>query len=211
MALFNHQFPYTNLHDLNLDWIIKIIKSIDPAVIRALQELSPDIIEQVNQKVAEAQAAAIAAQSSASEANTAKDEAVKEATEAAADAALANADAVRAEAAKTAVENSLAPSYLNITSNNAQLHYYNAVKSGRFVYFYAWGTIQSLPETDQITLAKIEGSFLGTSVLGIKLVNNVTNLQFAALVGADGGITAAKDVFAIGDGFAISGTTALST
>ena len=108
MALFNHLFPYTNLHDINLDWIISIIKSIDPAVIRALQELTPDIIAQVNQKVAEAQAAAIAAQSSASEANTARDEA-------AADAALANADAVRAEAAKTDVENSLVPVDSSIT------------------------------------------------------------------------------------------------
>ena len=63
MALFNHLFPYSNLHDINLDWIISIIKSIDPAVIQALQELTPDIIEQVNQKVSEAQAAAIAAQS----------------------------------------------------------------------------------------------------------------------------------------------------
>ena len=102
MALFNHLFPYSNLHDINLDWIISIIKSIDPAVIRALQELTPDIIEQVNQKVAEAQAAAIAAQSSASEANTASENAATRATEAA-------QDATAAEAAKTAVENSLVP------------------------------------------------------------------------------------------------------
>lgn len=102
MALFNHLFPYSNLHDINLDWIISIIKSIDPAVIQALQELTPDIIEQVNQKVNEAQAAAIAAQSSASEANTARETAVTSANEAAADAATA-------ESAKTAVENSLIP------------------------------------------------------------------------------------------------------
>ena len=82
MALFNHLFPYSNLHDINLDWIISIIKSIDPAVIQALQELTPDIIEQVNQKVSEAQAAAIAAQSSASEANTARENAATSAAEA---------------------------------------------------------------------------------------------------------------------------------
>lgn len=123
MTLFNHLFPYTNLHDINLDWIISIIKSIDPAVIQALQQLTPDIIEQVTQKVNEAQAAAIAAQSSASEANTAKEnaavsaaEAAQDATEAAADAALANADAVRAENARIAVENSLTPATQNLTA-----------------------------------------------------------------------------------------------
>lgn len=100
MALFNHLFPYSNLHDINLDWIISIIKSIDPAVIQALQELTPDIIEQVNQKVNEAQAAAIAAQSSASEANTARENAATSAAEAA-------QDATAAEAAKTTVVNSL--------------------------------------------------------------------------------------------------------
>lgn len=102
MALFNHLFPYSNLHDINLDWIISIIKSIDPAVIQALQELTPDIIAQVNQKVNEAQAAAIAAQSSASEANTARENAATSATKAA-------QDATAAETAKTAVENSLVP------------------------------------------------------------------------------------------------------
>lgn len=95
MALFNHLFPYSNLHDINLDWIISIIKSIDPAVIQALQELTPDIIAQVNQKVSEAQAFAIDAQSSASEANTARENAETSAT--------------AAENAKTAVENSLVP------------------------------------------------------------------------------------------------------
>lgn len=102
MALFNHLFPYSNLHDINLDWIISIIKSIDPAVIQALQELTPDIIEQVNQKVSEAQAAAIAAQSSASEANTARENAATSAAEAA-------TNATEAATAKTAVENSLIP------------------------------------------------------------------------------------------------------
>lgn len=115
MALFNHLFPYSNLHDINLDWIISIIKSIDPAVIQALQELTPDIIEQVNQKVAEAQAFAVSAQSSASEANTAKENAATSAAGAAQDATEANADAVRAENARIAVENSLAPITRNLT------------------------------------------------------------------------------------------------
>lgn len=116
MALFNHLFPYSNLHDINLDWIISIIKSIDPAVIQALQELTPDIIEQVNQKVSEAQAAAIAAQSSASEANTARENAATSAAEAAQDATEASADAVRAENARIAVENSLTPATKNLTA-----------------------------------------------------------------------------------------------
>lgn len=115
MALFNHLFPYSNLHDINLDWIISIIKSIDQAVIQALQELTPDIIEQVNQKVSEAQAAAIAAQSSASEANTARENAATSAAEAAQDATDASADAVRAENARIAVENSIAPITQNLT------------------------------------------------------------------------------------------------
>lgn len=108
MALFDHLFPYTNLHDINLDWIISIIKSIDPAVIQALQELTPDIIEQVNQKVNEAQAAAIAAQSSASEANTAKENASRYSSQAAASSAVAIE-------AKNAVENSLVTTYGTIT------------------------------------------------------------------------------------------------
>lgn len=153
MALFNHLFPYTNLHDINLDWIISIIKSIDPAVIQALQELTPDIIEQVTQKVNEAQAAAIAAQSSASEANTAKEnaatsaaEAEKDATEAAADAALANADAVRAENAANnaanAVADALAVKSFGITSSaHASIGNAQILQSGKTITFYLAGTM----------------------------------------------------------------------
>lgn len=129
MALFNHLFPYSNLHDINLDWIISIIKSIDPAVIQALQELTPDIIEQVNQKVSEAQAAAIAAQSSASEANTARETAVTSANEAAADAATA-------ESAKTAVENSLNTLFLNDPTmlNGCSIYSSYTQKMGKWMY-----------------------------------------------------------------------------
>lgn len=153
MTFFNHLFPYTNLHDINLDWIISIIKSIDPAVIQALQQLTPDIIEQVTQKVAEAQAAAIAAQSSASEANTAKEnaatsaaEAAQDATEAAADAALANADAVRAEnAANNAanvVADALAVKSFSITqSTHASIGDSQILQSGKTITFYLTGTM----------------------------------------------------------------------
>ena len=146
MALFNHLFPYTNLHDINLDWIISIIKSIDPAVIQALQQLTPDIIEQVTQKVNEAQAAAIAAQSSASEANTAKENAAQDATEAAADAALANANAVRAEnAANNAanvVADALAVKSFGVSSSaHASIGNAQILQSGKTITFYLAGTM----------------------------------------------------------------------
>lgn len=139
MSLFNHLFPYTNLHDINLDWIISIIKSIDPAVIQALQQLTPDIIEQVTQKVNEAQAAAIAAQSSASDANTAKENA-------ATSAALANADAVRAEnAANNAanvVADALAVKSFGITqSAHASIGEWQILQSGKTITFYLAGTM----------------------------------------------------------------------
>ena len=148
MALFNHLFPYSNLHDINLDWIISIIKSIDPAVIQALQNLTPDIIEQVNQKVNEAQAAAIAAQSSASEANTARENAATSAAEAAQDATEAAADAATAESAKTAVENSLVPVSLTATfADFVNLTSQNMWRSGAVTYITAFGSFKSTPET----------------------------------------------------------------
>lgn len=139
MALFNHLFPYTNLHDINLDWIISIIKSIDPAVIQALQQLTPDIIEQVTQKVNEAQAAAIAAQSSASEANTAKENAATSAVE-------AEKDAVRAEnAANNAanvVADALAVKTLGIQpSAHATIGDAQILQSGKTFTFYLAGTL----------------------------------------------------------------------
>lgn len=146
MALFNHLFPYSNLHDINLDWIISIIKSIDPAVIQALQELTPDIIEQVNQKVNEAQAAAIAAQSSASEANTARETAATSAAEAAADATEANADAVRAENAAnnaaSVVADALAVKTFGMTSSaHASIGDTQILQSGKTITFYLAGTM----------------------------------------------------------------------
>ena len=148
MALFNHLFPYSNLHDINLDWIISIIKSIDPAVIQALQELTPDIIEQVNQKVSEAQAAAIAAQSSASEANTARENAATSAAVAAQDATEAAADAATAESAKTAIENSLTPVPLTATfADFVNLTSQNMWRSGAVTYIAAFGSFNSTPET----------------------------------------------------------------
>ena len=211
MALFNHLFPYSNLHDINLDWIISIIKSIDPAVIQALQNLTPDIIEQVNQKVAEAQAFAVSAQSSASDANTAKENAVAGAAEATNEATKAAADAVRAENAKIAVENSLVPTELTVTSDHANLSTAIVRKSGRFASIIIEGTIQSLPSTDRVNLAKINGSFMWTPEICIKSVNNAITAQYIANVETDGRVTVAKSLFAVGNKFAITGIAPTST
>ena len=127
MALFNRLTPYSNLHDINLDWIISIIKSIDPAVIKALQNLTPEFIKQINNKVNEAQIAATSAQTSASEANTAKEnaatsatEAAQKATEASASAATANNEAVRADnaanRAEATIANALNPEFISMTA-----------------------------------------------------------------------------------------------
>lgn len=198
MALFNHLFPYSNLHDINLDWIISIIKSIDPAVIQALQQLTPDIIEQVNQKVNEAQAFAVSAQSSASEANTARETAVTSANNAAADAATA-------ESAKTAVENSLVPIDWTVTSDHANLNTSSVRKSGRFASVIIEGVIQSLPDTDRVTLAKINGDCLWTPIICIKSINDAVSAQYVASVETDGRITIEKSRFAVGNKFAVTG------
>lgn len=185
MALFNHLFPYSNLHDINLDWIISIIKSIDPAVIQALQELTPDIIEQVNQKVNEAQAAAIAAQSSASEANTAREnaatsaaEAEQDATEAATNAAAASADAGRAENARIAVENSLTPTTANATPSehltNVGLCY--SIVSGRTATFFLDATISSKGSEYWTPVATLPHSITGT-IFGWGLLSGSTRIK----------------------------------
>lgn len=185
MALFNHLFPYTNLHDINLDWIISIIKSIDPAVIQALQQLTPDIIEQVTQKVNEAQAAAIAAQSSASEANTAKEnaatsaaEAEKDATEAAANAALANADAVRAENARIAVENSLTPTMVNVTPSDhlTSVTLCYSIVSGHTATFLIDATLSSKGSEYWTPVATLPHSVVGTS-FGWGLLSGTTRIK----------------------------------
>ena len=170
MALFNHLFPYSNLHDINLDWIISIIKSIDPAVIQALQELTPDIIEQVNQKVAEAQAAAIAAQSSASEANTARENAATSAAEAAQDATEAAADAATAESAKTAVENSLIPVNMSVTAvGNGSVWNHVAFLSGKIGWIQIFGELKDENAYYKISLPE------GVSLPYNAILANITN------------------------------------
>ena len=136
MALFNRLTPYSNLHDINLDWIISIIKSIDPAVIKALQNLTPEFIKQINNKVNEAQIAATSAQRSASEANTAKD------------SAAASAD--RAAAAMTAVESSLTPTRITnvVKSEYTQaITFANIVKTGKTVIISISGELAEHEKT----------------------------------------------------------------
>lgn len=120
MPLFENLFPYTNLHNLNLDWIIEMIEGIDPETVQALQELTPEFIAQINNKVNEAKIAATSAQTSASEANTAKENAATSATEAMASAATANNEAVRADNAASRAEatiaNALNPESISMTA-----------------------------------------------------------------------------------------------
>ena len=120
MPLFENLVPYTNLHNLNLDWIIEMIEGIDPETVQALQKLTPEFIAQINNKVNEAQIAATSAQRSASEANNAKDNATTSAAEAAQKATEADADAVRAEnaanSAETTIANALNPEIISMTA-----------------------------------------------------------------------------------------------
>lgn len=130
MPLFENLIPYTNLHNLNLDWIIEMIEGIDPETVQALQELTPEFIAQINNKVNEAQIAATSAQTSASEANTAKEnaeasaaESAQKAVEATNGAATAGAEAVRAETAANSAEasiaNALNPEFISTTAVNS--------------------------------------------------------------------------------------------
>lgn len=168
MALFNHLFPYSNLHDINLDWIISIIKSIDPDVIQALQNLTPDIINQVNQKVNEAQAFAISAQSSASEANTAKNNAATSAAEAA-------QDATAAEAAKTTVENSIRVTSASLSMANGITSDINRIaKSGKTAFITLRGQIKTSGGSEFFTkIATIPAGFLPDGeFIGMALISN---------------------------------------
>ena len=171
MALFNHLFPYSNLHDINLDWIISIIKSIDPAVIQALQELTPDIIEQVNQKVNEAQAAAIAAQSSASEANTARETAITSAADAAQDATAANADANIAEFTRS--------------GNTATISIDAQVTSKSNEY---WTAIATMPVNTTHTIFAF-GYLVGNQPVKAKIENNTISLESGSLSNLPIGLT----------------------
>lgn len=163
MALFNRLTPYSNLHDINLDWIISIIKSIDPAVIKALQNLTPEFIKQINNKVNEAQIAATSAQRSASDANTAKE------------SAAASAD--RAAAAMATVESSLLPVDLQITStaNIAQTTSMQVRRSGNVVTIAITGQFSTEAASSDYwtTLYKIPGISIPSDATIVIFVNDI--------------------------------------
>ena len=167
MPLFENLFPYTNLHNLNLDWIIEMIEGIDPETVQALQELTPEFIAQINNKVNEAQIAATSAQRSASEANTAKEnaatsaaEAAQDATEAATNATAASADAVRAEnAANNAanvVADTLAVKSFGVTpSAHASIGDAQILQSGKTITFYLAGTLTGKATGDRTSIGTV--------------------------------------------------------
>ena len=167
MALFNRLTPYSNLHDINLDWIISIIKSIDPAVIKALQNLTPEFIKQINNKVNEAQIAATSAQRSASEANTAKE------------SAAASAD--RATTAMTAVESSLLPVDLQIvpTANIAQTTSQQVRRSGNVVTIAITGQFSTEGASSDYwtTLYTIPGVSLPSDATVVFFVNDTGTID----------------------------------
>lgn len=43
-----HNYPYTNLHDLNLDWIIKQIETLDANTIQTIAEEVPKVLANLN-------------------------------------------------------------------------------------------------------------------------------------------------------------------
>lgn len=43
-----HNYPYTNLHDLNLDWIIKQIETLDANTIQTISEEVPKVLANLN-------------------------------------------------------------------------------------------------------------------------------------------------------------------
>ena len=67
MPLFDN-FPYSNLHELNLDWVIAKLKDVDKAQMTA--EEATTLLNQVSGKADEAAASALAAASDASDAHT---------------------------------------------------------------------------------------------------------------------------------------------
>ena len=105
MGLFNH-FPYTDTHQLNLDWIL-------------------DKLAHLRNSVTDAQAAATAAENSATSAQTsatsAEDSAksAQDAAKSAQDAATAQPSVKQAQAAATAAENSATSA--QTFANNAQM------------------------------------------------------------------------------------------
>ena len=185
MPLFENLIPYTNLHNLNLDWIIEMIEGIDPETVQALQELTPEFIAQINNKVNEAQIAATSAQRSASEAASSKEnaatsatEAAQKASEASTSAATANNEAVRADnaanRAEATIANALDPEFISLTAVNSYVEGSTIAQckvSGKTAVLnidcMMTGTKSNEYWTPIFTLGKaVSGTFFGSGYLG---------------------------------------------
>ncbi|MBQ0167472.1 MAG: hypothetical protein KBT02_10245 [Treponema sp.] len=53
MGLFNNQFPYSNFHELNLDWVISELKALDEKVNSIKDTISGEIKAYVDERFAE--------------------------------------------------------------------------------------------------------------------------------------------------------------
>lgn len=205
MPLFENLFPYTNLHNLNLDWIIEMIEGIDPEVIQALQELTPEFIEQINNKVNEAQIAATSAQTSASEANTAKNNAATSAAEAGAGAVRAeNAANEAGSKAETVVTNTLAVSTHGVDqSSYATIGDAQVYKSGKtytlFLSCTMTGKNASGTTTDVGTVAYFPGTSENRRFIGNFWRSGSPNSIGTVTVSTNGVISVNNANFEIGD------------
>ena len=208
--------PYSNIHDVNLDWIIAIIKSIDPSVIKKLQNLTPDAIEQINQSVEEAKSFAIAAKSSALDANTSKNTAEAKASEAAQEAINASADAVRAENAANnataAVNTALEPTTLTVNATSrSTISDSMCIVSGKIATIFISGNMNSKVGGNFTTCAEI-ANWPGRSAVRFSatiLRDGAPIKKTTAILGVDSGIRLPNSAFDVNDSFQIDTATGI--
>lgn len=168
--MFLDQFPYTNMHEINLDWIIQQIKALDPKVIAALQQIDPDVLAQVTAEVEKANQYAISAQSASSAAVSAADAAEASDTSAA-DSANAAAQSANVAATSASEATSVAAKYTSGYYSDQQITFNSDVTDNwttrlffgvpSFCYLYssvttlntiaAHSTIMVLPEDSRPT------------------------------------------------------------
>lgn len=51
MSSFFHEYPYSNLHELNLDWVIKTVKNLDKKVNSLLSDSIESSIDEYFNKI----------------------------------------------------------------------------------------------------------------------------------------------------------------
>ena len=106
-------FPYSDLHSLNLDWILNKMKETAAQAAKAVADAANALAQ-----VAEAKAAALSAQTAAQDAQTAAQDAQTEANKAAGNAASAAANAIQALNAAQSVQSAVQTA--QSTAENAQ-------------------------------------------------------------------------------------------